>query len=753
MSENKQKDASEMSESEYARVGIALWLNNKPLEAEDHFKKRKNKLQVEAGYTFISFLNAIISWETNKIEDAQRQLRELDKHCASENGWLKTVRVKLFGSNSPAKTLAQTLEEQIIMADSQLCSSILVGLTQDIGGMMKAGWSLRKAWKLYQTSYTQISELYRQKFQSNLHNNTNHKHHRRWSREEEDKADHDSSSKDDIQPYPLPTDSPSHCYDIPSFVIDDNDDKTKNNGHTSADNAAAATSTSSATTDANAVTTTTTTTTPKMPKSFTTTFSDAIQQQQQQSNSSPSTDNYPANNSTSDTDNASAVITARCLNKNASLDDELGGKSYRQSVTTSYSMNEFEPPYSSSSYHHQHPNAYQYHHYRSQCQNISKEDLQRLMSAVSFGYGLFQLSVSLLPPNLLKLISFFGFEGDRRTGITCLKHSRQSDDMRAPLATLSLLWYYTIITPFFALDGTNLDSEIEEANSLLEEASQDGFGEAALFLFFKGRVERLKSNIPAAVVAYETSHRKSMQREIKLLCLHEIGWCRLIQLEFGKAMNHFEELKHHSQFSKSFYAYMMAICQAAHGNMENLVAAREEIYGFISSSYMKDSQIEKYILRRVSKLPLEEIEREKFEQIYWKYLVYEMLIMWNAINSCSEDTLKVIMEDCKRPTRDLLNEPMKGLAKLVLATCHTCLKEYDEAIIAYRECIEQRGELLDDLHVSAFAHFELATLLLKHKNDKQEARRLLTHVQNNYHNYDFENRLGIRVHSMLKSIT
>lgn len=75
--------------------------------------------------------------------------------------------------------------------------------------MMKAGWSLRKAWKLYQTSYTQISELYRQKFQSNLHNNTNHvnKHHnlnhdrRRWSREEIDmeKPGHDSSGKDEIQ--------------------------------------------------------------------------------------------------------------------------------------------------------------------------------------------------------------------------------------------------------------------------------------------------------------------------------------------------------------------------------------------------------------------------------------------------------------------------------------------------------------------------------------------------------------------------
>lgn len=46
-----------------------------------------------------------------------------------------------------------------------------------------------------------------------------------------------------------------------------------------------------------------------------------------------------------------------------------------------------------------------------------------------------------------------------------------------------------------------------------------------------------------------------MQREIKLLCLHEIGWCRLIQLEFGKATNHFEELKYVETFCYEFYMF------------------------------------------------------------------------------------------------------------------------------------------------------------------------------------------------------
>lgn len=88
------------------------------------------------------FQNAIISWETNKIEEAQRLLRDLEKHCTTDSGWLKTMRVKLFGSNQPVKTLAESLEEQIILADSQLCISILTGLTQDIGGLVFVLYSL-----------------------------------------------------------------------------------------------------------------------------------------------------------------------------------------------------------------------------------------------------------------------------------------------------------------------------------------------------------------------------------------------------------------------------------------------------------------------------------------------------------------------------------------------------------------------------------------------------------------------------------
>ena len=56
---------------------------------------------------------------------------------------------------------------------------------------------------------------------------------------------------------------------------------------------------------------------------------------------------------------------------------------------------------------------------------------------------------------------------------------------------LALLWFHTIVRPFFGLDGSNVRSGADAAQRLID-ASKGDFSEAALFLFFQGRVDRLK---------------------------------------------------------------------------------------------------------------------------------------------------------------------------------------------------------------------------------------------------------------------
>lgn len=145
-----------------ARYGISLIINNKAVEAQDLFKTHSDSIQMSAGYSFALFIDALLSFEEDKILLALTMLRETEKQCAGEMGWLKNVKTKMFGQNT--QTLADRLESQIILADTQVCVALVTFLQQEFTGFLKGGWVLRKAWKLYQHTYAEILELYKKTF-------------------------------------------------------------------------------------------------------------------------------------------------------------------------------------------------------------------------------------------------------------------------------------------------------------------------------------------------------------------------------------------------------------------------------------------------------------------------------------------------------------------------------------------------------------------------------------------------------------
>lgn len=67
--------------------------------------------------------------------------------------------------------------------------------------------------------------------------------------------------------------------------------------------------------------------------------------------------------------------------------------------------------------------------------SVTAESLSRLKGSVSFGYGLFHLCISMVPPNLLTIINLLGFPGSRQDGLSALTYSSESKDMKAPLST------------------------------------------------------------------------------------------------------------------------------------------------------------------------------------------------------------------------------------------------------------------------------------------------------------------------------
>lgn len=108
--------------------------------------------------------------------------------------------------------------------------------------------------------------------------------------------------------------------------------------------------------------------------------------------------------------------------------------------------------------------------------------------------GLFLLVSSLLPSKLLKIISIFGFEGNRNVGLSCLTYARTSNDVRSILATLTLLWFYTFGTQLFLNEEGYTSDKIEAVSNLLNDYEQQ-YESSAIFLFFRGRFERMKVHL------------------------------------------------------------------------------------------------------------------------------------------------------------------------------------------------------------------------------------------------------------------
>lgn len=71
-------------------------------------------------------------------------------------------------------------------------------------------------------------------------------------------------------------------------------------------------------------------------------------------------------------------------------------------------------------------------------------------------------------------------------------------------------------------------------------------------------IKNLQSNVDGALRAYDKAVEASMQREVKLLCLHEVAWCHLICLDYEQAYKSLVELQQQSRWSKAFYAYLAA---------------------------------------------------------------------------------------------------------------------------------------------------------------------------------------------------
>jgi len=646
-----------------AARGVQMAINNRVEEGQELLKVDSSCIHRQAGLCYLSFINALMTFEEDKMAKSLTTLRAMEKRCSSNLSWspsfssFQSMKSRLWGAqaglshqqtqNAKVRSAALKLEQQIILADCQVLAAILNFINQDWGSYMKGAWVLRRAWKIYQRTYTDIRRHYIKRI--GLGGNS-------------------------IAPPP-----PSHQMRGGPAV-----GSAQNRSSSSVANSTSPSTSSSSSSN----------------------------------NGSPIKE-IPSIGSTCNNRVSHSVSVPlnlfNVMHKQADLNNPAGGSPAGDQGTLPNNKSDMDA-----------------------ASLIPPVTIRRLMAAVSFGYGLFHLAVSLLPPKLLNVIHFLGFEGDRQTGIQALHFARQGNDMRGPLATLALLWFHTIVRPFFGLDGSNVRSGADAAQRLID-ASKGDFSEAALFLFFQGRVDRLKSNFSGALVSYEKALSMSAQREVRLLCLHEVGWSYVLLLHWEKSSMAFLQLKNESRWSKSFYCYLSAVCLGAFGDIAKCLELAEETPKL---SRRSGHQLERFLLRRAHQMI---DDCNVLDQDYCLLLAYELLYLWNALGACLKHSHAAIQIDCEK----IYVGNLEGVRQLILGSVYSNAGKLDVAKQCYIKAMKA-GEATDDTHTSAFAAYELGMSLCRNPETRGEGCLYLERARDNYQNYDFESRLTVRIHSALR---
>ncbi|CAL1593228.1 unnamed protein product [Knipowitschia caucasica] len=371
---------------------------------------------------------------------------------------------------------------------------------------------------------------------------------------------------------------------------------------------------------------------------------------------------------------------------------------------------------------------------------VSDEALDRLKGSVSFGYGLFHLCISMVPPHLLKIINLLGFPGDRLQGLSSLMYASESKDMKAPLATLALLWYHTVVLPFFALDGSDTRAGLLEAKEILERKSLV-YPNSSLFMFFRGRVHRLECQINSALACFHDAlELASDQREIQHVCLYEIGWCSMIELNFEDAYRAFERLKNESRWSQCYYAYLTGVCQGAAGDLEGAHAVFKDVQKLFKR---KNNQIEQFAVKRAERLRKMSPTRE-----LCILGVIEVLYLWKALQNCSPSKLQIMNQVLQR----VEDSSCRGLKHLLLGSIHKCHGNIRDAVQSFQMAARDEYGRQINSYIQPYSVYELGCLLLGKAETVGKGRSFLLQAKDDFTGYDFENRLHVRIHSALASI-
>lgn len=166
----------------------------------------------------------------------------------------------------------------------------------------------------------------------------------------------------------------------------------------------------------------------------------------------------------------------------------------------------------------------------------------------------------------------------------------------------------------------------------------------------------------------------------------------------------------------------------------------------IHETSQKEGTVDRFILSRCNFIANNNNDC-KLECCAWKLLCFEVMYLFGNLSSCNSDTIFNIIAMCEESAD---KEPIIGLSFFIIAACYNVLRDGENSLLFYQKCIEKCNDNLSILlfpYIPAYANFELAKMHFSLGNDVKT--RAYLHAAQQFKNFDFEQRLKLKISSLL----
>ncbi|XP_072847667.2 tetratricopeptide repeat protein 39A isoform X1 [Pogona vitticeps] len=378
-----------------------------------------------------------------------------------------------------------------------------------------------------------------------------------------------------------------------------------------------------------------------------------------------------------------------------------------------------------------------------------------LEGGIALGIGAFNLTLSLFPPRILRLLEFAGFSGDKDYGLQQLRQGATTPNLRALLCTMLLLCYYTFLTFILGIG----EDDFTEAEALLS-PYLSRYPQSAIFLFFAGRIEEIKGNINEAIKKFEEGCSvQQAWKQFHHMCYWELMWCFAYKGMWKMAYFYADLLSKENRWSKAMYVYMKAAFLSMLPPEEPRPFGEEEVElfrqvpSFKQKIAGKSPPTEKFAIRKARRY-------KGSEHIPLPVPALEMMYMWNGFTVLGKrkELLEGTLDTLNQAEKQLKEAPASEyqvddqcllllLKGLVLKHLHSSA----EAEACFSAVYSSEKRIRYDHYLVPNALLELSLLYIA-KGHNDEAVQLLRKAKNNYKNYSMESRTLFRIHAALSKL-